>query len=253
MNKPIILLLTILLASCAETNYYQVYQAKPEGGTLTNNSIVFEDKNCKVFYNLWNEGGDIGFNIYNKTESDLVINLTKTFFVINGFAFEYFQNRTYSNSSTSGSTVGFYNYSNNVNTTKVEGTGSLSHSITYIEKPIITVPPKTSINISEYHVTNLRYRNCDLLLYPSNSKIKTLKFDGNNSPFIFYNLITYKVAEDSVRFENKFHIEEITNYPSSKMFQSIDTSYCGDRLDYPVQVFKNSAPNRFFIKYGTGY
>ena len=85
MKKLIIPFFTILFASCAVTkNYYQVYKTSLDNGTLTNDKIVFEDKSCSVAYNLWANGGDIGFNIYNKTESDLTVDLTKTFFVLNG-------------------------------------------------------------------------------------------------------------------------------------------------------------------------
>jgi hypothetical protein len=50
MKKLIIPFFTILFASCAvkvTTNYYQVYKANPDSGTLTNDKIVFEDKSIK--------------------------------------------------------------------------------------------------------------------------------------------------------------------------------------------------------------
>lgn len=243
--------MTLILTSCAVTNYYQVYKTNLDSGTITNNKIVFEDKNCSVSYNLWTEGGDIGFNIYNKTERDLTINLAKTFFVLNGVAYEYFQNRTFSKSSNSGSTVTSYNYPYywNSNVAKVAGTSSTSFSTSYIEKPELTIPSKTSINISEYHITNIRYTNCDLPKVPSKKNIKTLKFEKSNSPFVFYNLITYLTNAETIKFENKFYISEITNYPSTEMFKDIDTTICGKKLNFPIPVYKNKTPDKFYIKY----
>lgn len=256
MKKLIYFVLAVFVTSCAvTTNYYQVYKANPDNGTLINDKIIFEDKSCSVAYNLWADGGDIGFSIYNKTESDITVDLTKTFFVLNGVAYEYFQNRTFSKSSSSGTALTTYNYPYYYywywNPAKVTGSNSTSFSTTYIEKPQLTIPPRTQINVSEYHVTNARYVNCDLVKYPSSSKIKTLKFDKSNSPFVFYNLITYKTKGDSTRMENKFYISEITNYPSDDMFVKVDTSICGRRLDIPETVFKNVTPDKFYFHYTT--
>ena len=253
MKKIILPILTLLFTSCAVTNYYQVYKTNVDNGIVDKNKIVFEDNNCSVYYNLWTEGGNVGFSIYNKTESDLTVYLTKTFFVLNGVAYEYFQNRTFSKSSNSGTTVTSYNYPYywNYNVAKVAGTSSTSFSTSYIEKPELTIPPKTLINISEYNVTNARYTSCDLVKYPSRKNIKTLKYGKDNSPFVFYNLITYSTKSDTLRLENKFYVSEITNYPSTEIFTDIDTSACGKKLEFPIQVFKNVTPGKFYVKYTT--
>lgn len=253
MKKIIFPIFILLLSSCAVTNYYQVYKTYTENGTINNNKIVFEDKNCSVYYNLWTEGGDIGFGIYNKTESDLKVYLDKTFFVLNGVAYEYFQNRTFSKSSNSGSSVTAYNYPyyGNYSVTRLDGSSSTSFSTSYMEKPELTIPPKTLINISEFKVTNERYINCDLAKYPSHKNIKTLNYSNENSPFVFYNLITYSTTSETLRVANKFYVSEITNYPSTVMFTDIDTSACGKKLEFPIQVFKNVTPDKFYIKYTT--
>lgn len=251
MKKLLIPFLTILLTSCSVTNYYQVYKANSENGTFAKDKIFFEDKNCSVTYNLWAEGGDIGFSIYNKTDNDLTIDLTKTFFVLNGVAYEYFQNRTFSKSSSSGTTLTSYPYYYYWywNPAKVSGTNSTSFSTSFAEKPELTIPSKTSINISEYHVANSRYVKCDLEEYPSRRNVKTLKFDKTNSPFVFYNLITYKTKSDSSRIENKFYVSEITNLPSTEMLTTVNTDSCGKSLFGPIDVFKNITPDKFYIRY----
>ena len=136
-----------------------------------------------------------------------------------------------------------------LNIIKVSGTNSNSFSTSYIEKPELTIPPKTLINISEFNITNSRYINCDLNKYPSRDDIKTLKFEKNNSPFVFYNLITYSIKGDTIRVENKFYISEITNYIEKEMFTEIDTSICGRHLEFTEEVFKNATPDKFYIKY----
>lgn len=253
MKKSTFLLLSIFLTSCSVTNYYQVYKANSENGTSSKDKIIFEDKSCSVTYNLWGEGGDIGFSIYNKTDNDMTIDLTKTFFILNGVAYEYFQNRTFTKSSSSGTTLTSYPYYYWYWTpSKVAGTNTTSFSTSFGEKSELTIPSKTSVNVSEYHVSNSRYLNCDLLKYPSRSKMKTLKFDKSNSPFVFYNLISYKTKGDTTRLENKFYVSEITNMPSSEMVTRSYSGECGKKLDYPVKVFKDVSPDKFYIHYTKG-
>lgn len=252
MKKIILPLLALILISCEAPNYYyQVYKTNSDNGSFKNNKIVFEDNNCEVHYNLWGDGGNIGFSIYNKTDSDLTINLTKTFFVLNGISYEYFQNRTFSKSTNNGTIVTSYNYPYywNNNITNVSGTSSTSYSTQFIEKPELTIPPKTLINISEFKIVNTNYLNCDLEKYPWRKNVRTLNFGKNVSPFVFYNLITYSTKSETLRIENKFYVSEITNYPSSAMDNYVDTSECGRLLYPPVYVLKNASPDKFYLEY----
>ena len=45
------------------SNYFQVFNTEVDNGVLEKNNIVFEDNYCKVSYNLWDDGGKIGFSI----------------------------------------------------------------------------------------------------------------------------------------------------------------------------------------------
>lgn len=257
MKKTIIPILALLLTSCAVTDYYQVYKTTPENGTVHKNKILFEDNNCSVYYDLWTDGGSVHFSIYNKTENDLTVHLNKTFFVLNGVAYEYFQNRTFSKLSNNQKKITSFGYLFDWNdkdseVVEVAGTKATGFSTSYIEKPEITIPPKTLINISEFNVTNKFYTDCELVKYPSRDNIKTLKFSRDNSPFIFYNLITYSSKSDTLRLENKFYVSEITNYPSTEITTKIDTSDCGRKLSTPFHVFKNAAPDKFYIQYTRG-
>jgi hypothetical protein len=149
MKKFIAPFFALLISSCATTSYYQVYKTSAENGIVNNDRIVFQDNNCIVYYNLWMDGGNVGFSFYNKSENDITIHLDKTFFVLNGIAHEYFQNRTISQSLNAGTTVSSLYYrdywSNSVS--NVAGSSSKSFTSTYVEKPQLTIPPKSLINI----------------------------------------------------------------------------------------------------------
>jgi hypothetical protein len=249
MKKLIFLNLIFLLASCKLTTFYQVYKTNAENGIIVNNQIVFEDENCTVYYNLWSEGGDVCFNVFNKTDHDISVDLTKSFFVLNGVAFEYYQNRTTLKSSSSISSVTTYNNPYSWKSTKVSGTNTSTSSTSNTEKPELTIPSKTRVNFYEYHVINSRFIHCDLLKYPTGSNVKSVSFDKSNSPFVFYNIITYKSNNDTSRIEHRFYVNEIANFTEKIMFTKIDTSMCGRELDIPLKVFKNATPDRFYLKY----
>lgn len=245
MKKLFIPIFCLFLSSCAVSNYYQLFTASSDGGKFENKNIVFNDANCTVSYNLWSDGGNIGFNIYNKTDNDLELDLTKTFFVYNGVSYEYFQNRTFTKSSgsTSTQTYSYYRFITNSNTS-INGV-----STSVIEKPMLTIPPKTSINVADFNIVNTRFISCDLTRYPTSRTIKTMVYNKANSPINFYNIISYTIKGETNRFENRFYIDEITNYPSNMMFNIVDTNICGGRLSPYVSVLKFSSPNKFYFKY----
>ena len=93
--------IVILLSSCATTSFYQVYNVKPiEESILNADEFLFEDENCKISYNLWARGGDSGFEFYNKTENNIYVKLNESNFILNGFAYDYFKNRTFTTSES---------------------------------------------------------------------------------------------------------------------------------------------------------
>ena len=59
-------LIAALLTSCASTSYFQVYKASTSNKLVNKgNLLIYEDENCKVSYDLWGEGGNIGFKFLN--------------------------------------------------------------------------------------------------------------------------------------------------------------------------------------------
>ena len=96
--KTRILLLTVLtsvlLTSCVSTNFVQVYKAMPSDKlVMQDDRIVYEDDNCKITYYLWSEGGNIGFQFFNKTDKNIYVKLEESFFILNGVSYNYYRNR----------------------------------------------------------------------------------------------------------------------------------------------------------------
>ena len=91
INLPTAMLATVLsmsLTSC-ETLSYQVYEVKSSDLIQRENSLVFENEDCKVSYNLWEYNGSMAFIFENKSEKDIFIDMSQTFFIKNGAAFDY--------------------------------------------------------------------------------------------------------------------------------------------------------------------
>ena len=172
--------IAVLISSCETiSTYYQIYKTIPEENMTITSNIIFEDSICIISYNLWTDGGDygfsggnIGFSIYNKTDDDITLDLTKSFFIMNDESFDYFQNSTVgksyyrgtiiSNSSSGVSSVAFKNiYLNNSNGKTVTQNSSSANSIQYNEKPLRTIPSKTFVFDKEFNLVNERYGNCD--------------------------------------------------------------------------------------------
>ena len=244
MKKIFIPFLFLFVSSCSVTNYYQVYTATSDAGKVKEKAVFFEDSNCIVSYNLWENGGDMGFAFYNKTDYDITIDLNKTFFIINGISYQYFQNRitTIGEKITTQTTSSY-----NISTTKTSVTTTTQNSI--VEKQYIIIPSKTKILLHEYKIVDTRYVNCDMPRYPTNNNPTKLEFHSSDSPFKFSNLITYMMPSDTIRIENKFYVKDITNFRQKDVMVQIDKNICGDKLTYPITQLMNGAPCMFYIVY----
>ena len=261
-----------LLTSCNVTsNYYQIYKTNTSDNIVKKGDLlVFEDENCSVTYNLWNEGGNVGFNIYNKSNKNLYLNLEESFFIFNGIANNYYKNRVFSNSVNSGATyssgvmasksVTGYNFLNFLQTNKVtvsSNTGTVNssgYSVSYNEEKIVSIPPKTSKYIVEYSINNSLYRDCDLYKYPTKKQINTKSFNKSDSPFVFSNKISYYIdsPDKQIKFDNSFFVSEIKNYPESEAFYSKIDENCGQKSMTKSYYFNDKSPDKFYVKYIKG-
>ncbi len=251
-------LVVLFFSSCAITPrlqvYYQVYKAQPTEKVINKgNSLVYEDDACMIIYNFWGVGGDMGFQFFNKSESDIFLDLEKSFYVLNGVSYDYFKNRTYSYSTTKGSTSTRTSSSmtNLNNSDYIQNIGSNSNSVSTFEKKIICIPSKTSKFINEYKVTESFYLDCGLYKYPTSKQVRSKTYNRIESPFVFSNRITYSIGDskDLIRFENEFYISEITNYPSSEMVGTTYEETCGQKSINTNSYFKISSADMFYNKY----
>lgn len=266
-NLFFLALVSILFSSCS-TSFYQVYKTVPDANLqATEQGLVYEDEFCKISYNLWANQGDIGFLFYNKTDENIYIDLTESFFIANGIAQNYYKNRVYASSKSIASSVstgaalskslsGFNVFgllqTNQVQASKnVSTSGASGLSVSFTEEEVITIPPKTAKVIDEYSINSILYRDCDLHRFPGNNQIHTVSFNKNNSPLVFGNRIAYTKGESTelTRIENDFYVNAITNYPESKAIESKTEEFCDQKDHNPTRYFKDATPNGFYLLY----
>lgn len=276
-NTFIIAAACLMLASCAPNVYYQMYQTKPITDVqVKEDCMVFEDDNCIVTYNFWKENGEIGFIITNKTSENLYIHKDECYFIKNGFAYDYYQNRLYSSSSSFASmsnlsniyshtssyaSANYYNVgvsasgssNKNIYGTSFTTTGATSNGVSTPEKAIICIPPHTSKVISEFDIKSTIFRSCDLYLAPRRKDPNHLIFNQDNTPLTFGNRIAYSKgeSEELIRISNDFYVSKITNYEYKAIIETKNEKICGETTDRMIHVFKESGPDQFFIKYHT--
>jgi hypothetical protein len=271
---------SILFSSCSVSNYYQVFDTEIDSPNMTTNNrnIVYEDDNCIISYYLWTENGNSSFSFYNKTDKMIYLDLSETFFIKNGVANDYYQNRVYSNSSNTYvknsdaviSSLLLNNVSVGVSSSSTATTTN-SHSVSNIEKSVICIPSKTMKIISGFNLQESLYNTCSINLYPNKKAIKegknvNLFVDKSLSPLTFSNLISYsfdKDIKDVKRIENAFYVSKISclleddiTYPEYMLNSPCDTTNTFRQLNTHKRTYLNSdvaKPNSFYITYDNKY
>jgi hypothetical protein len=223
-----------------------------------------------VIYNFWERGGNPGFRIFNKTDKNVYVDLSSSFFIHNNRAFDYYRGREFNvqnsisvsksaSASASAAVVlygmlGYYDasagksvsYGNSVGINGVESQG-----MTFHEKPVVCIPPHSEKYFSEYSILESIVRFCEIKQdYPKSASEASL-YQRDNSPVVFKNIISYFVdnKEDVKLIENEFWISEIINYTYRKATIEDVTKECEYDYGTLTTSFSVSAPDKFYNTY----
>lgn len=272
------ILLIVFLAGCSyESIYYQLYKTQPTLKTEVENfnfeELVYADDFCEIRYNFWSEGGDAGFVFTNVTDSILCLQLDRSYFVLNGVAYDYYLNRTFSSSKSVG--LGVYgSYGASKGITGITNSGYLGHlgvsrnvaagsivntseSETIVEQAEVCVPAKTSKIIKQYSVYERPLRYCNLTKFPSKNESDKVSFGEEDSPIRFGNVVTYCVDGDSeVRtIAHDFYVSEMANYPESGFVKEKQVVNCDPsdkkRSSYKIEYTPFYSSTSFYNRYNT--
>lgn len=267
-QTAILLLVALVAASCKSNVFVQVYTAKPHSNLLESGDVIqYEDEQCLIVYNLWGEGGNMGFRFYNKTDHNIYLNLEETFFIRNGMASNYYKNRIYSSSSSFGSSV-VHDASKSKYTENLEGANlqktrgktkrqsveiinTSQEGISFYEEKVAIIPAKTSKYFQEYTVVNTLHRDCDLKRYPKGKRKESKTFTPETSPLVFSNRITYIVGNrgTSTKIENSFYVAEIANLSEKAATELKNDVFCDQKSQVKTKQFVETGANKFYIRY----
>lgn len=243
-------IMSALLASCANTyQFCQVSETKPMNKEVlkkgVNGEYQYENSQCIISYNFWSNGGNADFEFYNKTDEIIYIDLAKSFFVVNGIAYDMFRNREWSQGSTmSVASSMSYGYGSSRSaaisvgliepiptpvgsitarsaksvsrSANVTSSGAMAHSesstVTVKEKQIIAVPPHSKKHVKTYSISTDPMLSCDIQRYPSQKS--RINFTAEESPYHFSDIITYTVGDNlqPITIDNDFYVSSVTNY-----------------------------------------
>lgn len=271
----VISLVAVLLSSCA-TAFQQIasvssnqISSNPEG------KFTYEQDGVVIDYNFWAPNGKFGFLITNNLDTDILVDLSRSFLVVNGMAFDYFQNRSYAaaavrkdvSSSAFGSSyssvlstensINGKTYSlvpgssiTNVSEVRTTASNSVSTSIQYVEREGIWVPAHSSRYFCEFSLMNAPFRKCGFARNPKKNENISITFSESNTPYTFENMLMLLVGGVEKRVVNSFYISKLTNLREKDTYEEQDFLTCdGTPTGMKRRIDKYSSPGRFYIRY----
>lgn len=255
------------LSSCS-SYFYQVYTVD-SNLQHKENSLVFENEDCKVLYNLWSSNGEVKFAIVNKTDKDIFINMGQTFFTVNGQAREYFQDRTYTTQRYSETNFGYGSANGRVNGNAFWGNGIYMENteaifsarnskytnatlsgVTEKEKEIVCIPAKSFKVFNYYKVNPSWIKVCDRTKDFPTGKYIVGSYSKSDTPMIFNNRIAYGFSKSEVAekyIDNEFWISGVCNFSRNAATESVkEKGDCYDTWTSKFRRFKIGGPDMFY-------
>jgi hypothetical protein len=229
-NLLLLTLLSFLLQSCYQHRYAQVYKIDSVNPDTKPNLV--ENKDLKIEYDFWEDGGKLGMKITNKTESAIVIDFQNSYLLTNNnyqslhnndvteVSKIYKKNKIYNQNISKELNNKRLNYSNG----KLKYT-VVTHTTKTPDK--ITLPPYASYNYSNIALLNDIYYSETFKFFNYNEKqnkvFNEVNFNNKNSPINFNNIVQYKFENDQTNYQiiNNFFVSSILNIYEPKFIDPL--------------------------------
>lgn len=238
----------LLLISCKSLHtYYQICEVNSTLETSSTGNYKYSDDACSISYDFWGNGGNPGFIFSNNLDEIIYIDLSKSFFIKNGIAHDYYLQRTASISTySSKNNTTFINTMNEAQEFSILSPHPL---IEIAEKAIIAIPPHSSKDISEYVISSQFFYDCENNITPTKKEVPTYKYLSTNSPLTFSNYITYRIGDNTTEhsFINSFYVSSVSFYHNDAAITKVNIGCPNQRKE--VEVVKGASPRKFYIRY----
>ena len=253
------------LTSCSDSVWYQVYDVKSSDVIKENNVFKFENEDCRITYNMWSDGGNVSYLVYNKTDRNLFLVMPKSFFIVNGVANDYYSESTYLNTVTSSmassaqvSIGGFINnrlwYPTAVSRGySVSGGVASSRGVETKEPRLICVPPASSKFIRGFNICDKVYKDCEEVRfnYPKKTSPE-VHYTEATTPLSFRNLIAYTFDDDEKDIhylDHSFWMSSLQNYSYKSAVSKEKVEECESNQATKQKMFTMAAPDKFYNRY----
>ena len=260
--KFLLSLTTLLLfTACSPEIFQQIATLSSENVELKDDgAFAYENELFTIEYYFWSESGKFYFTITNNSDDDLYLNLEKSYFVNNGYAYDYYQNRTfvYTNSKTtiSASSVLPKNNSSIISTfgtPYIYGNGAAltsdnGISVEYAEQPLICIPALSSKSFGEFSISSSEFRDCGFIRNPTKKELAIREYTVLNSPRIIENRLVFEFNGSTVPITNLFYVSEFQNIAYNNATKYVTVENC-DGTKQDVKMHMMSANNKFYITY----
>jgi hypothetical protein len=252
--------IVLLFFTSCSTVFYQVYKVQPiDEVSKSTNFLVYEDENCKVFYDFWGQGGNVGILFYNKTNNNLYVNLKESFFINNGIAYDYYKNREFTNSenssvSISNSSTEMYNYtalntiglaaSKSISGDNYQGykqTNSFAAGIASSVAATAGIAASKTKEITTLSGSSVKYIEKDIICIPSKTSKIISEYSVTNTLYRDCNLLKYPSGKKQIQ---------------TKVFSENKSPFIfGNRIAYYIGNSEklNVFENKFYVSEITNY
>ncbi len=264
-----------LMSSCSSSYYQQIATLESNQVSMdsTGQFIANEDI-VSIKYDFWAKSGSVSFWVINNTAEDIYLDLSKSFLIKNGAAYDYYRNRIFKISSSSGvseGTVasasvgsGLGTSNNGVWNRDVHAYASASKSASasvyvyttnesgteYVEQKIVCIPAKSYKYFEEYNVSSTIYRECGFLRYPSKKELTIRKFESDKSPVVLENRLVFVKDSTEVLMNHTFYVSQYQNINYDDAVTNYYLNDCkGNVSQYYRTIHTIAAPNKYYNNY----
>lgn len=263
-------------SGCNSVKYYRQVTTfdSPEVKMQDNGTFAYKTDEFMITYDLWAENGEMTFSIVNFTDTVLLVDMTQSFFVVNGHALDYYQARTFGSAN---SRTNSGSYSSNASLNYADATGwnymntayafgssfgvsnnstsgysrSTSSYVEYEEQKIIVIPAKTYKIFSEFKISSTLYRSCGRALDPDNREVFGVTYTKDDTPLTLRNSLNLIVNGLPVQVENNFYASMIANMNMNNFEKYNDNTNCKGNVVSSYKVARYYKPNRMYVKYSS--
>ena len=285
-QKISIVLLTLLISSCATPTYYQLVELSSENIKEGQS----ENKDIEVSTDFWANGGTSQYLIFNKSEKTIYIKYDECQVIKNGLAYDLYDNSEYSSTrgmitsktnkrtQQKGASISQSNIygsssvytplgaastilsaslnASTSNSNSVTSTISTGKSVTSRDKRVYVLHPQSYRDIDGVYLQGNRFKDCDVLDRVSNKKSNIengISYTKENSPLNVRIIITYSFDEnfeDKKTYEVDAYVKRFSNWSKAEFIQNIEYKECEDDRDFKYRnVTEWYSPMRYYKRY----